>query len=109
MMEECRRIGANDSFTLTLSIGMVIMGLNAVEVARVRSLMRKLRWLQLLKEFTCTVTSTWVDADRPGKMPYLACQAFPYSTSKLIMLWDVAIFNLRQKQNQGENLGSFFQ
>ena len=27
---------------------------------------KKIRWLQLLKDFHCTVTSTWVDADDPG-------------------------------------------
>ena len=28
--------------------------------------MKNIRWVHLLKDFHCTVTSTWVDADDPG-------------------------------------------
>ena len=31
------------------------------------SLTIKLRWLQPLTDYNCTVTSTWVDADDPGE------------------------------------------
>ena len=51
----------------TVSTGMACMDQNAEEVARTSFLMRKLRWFQLLKDFNCTVTSTWVDADDRGE------------------------------------------
>ena len=39
--------------------GTGCMDLNAKAEARTRPLMRKKSWLQQLKDFDCTVTSTW--------------------------------------------------
>ena len=36
-------------------------GLSAEEAATIQSALRKLRWLQLLQDFDCTVTSTWTN------------------------------------------------
>ena len=50
----------------TVLNGIVFMDPNAEVAVRMSSLTKNLRWLQLLKEFNCTVTSTWVDNDDRG-------------------------------------------
>ena len=45
----------------TVSNGKGCMGLNAKEAAMILFLLKKLRWFQLLKDFNCTVTSTWTN------------------------------------------------
>ena len=57
---------------LTELIGMVCTDGNAVEAVKTWCLMyKKLRLLQLSRDFDCAMTSTWASCDGPGEFNFI--------------------------------------